>query len=366
MIVEVNGLTKKFGDVVAVDDLSTTMESGKITVMLGPSGCGKTTTLRCIAGLEKPNEGSISVGGSVVTSVPSRIFVPAEKRNMGMVFQSYAIWPHMTVSDNVAYPLKMHKWPKQDIEKKVGDVLELVHLGKFKDRYGTQLSGGQQQRVALARALVFDPKILLLDEPLSNLDAKLRERMRFEIKEIQRRLGITAVYVTHDQAEAMIIADTVLVMNQGRIEQRGSAFDIYLSPSSRFVADFIGIANFLPGVVVSDHAAEERPVVRTDGGLEIEIGQRAGVKKGEKLVVCIRPEDLVVSSTPSLSKDNTWIGKISTTAFVGNYVNCLVNIGDDTLRVQLEKRAGINYNKGDSVYVHVDPEFCSVVKEKEN
>lgn len=237
-------VTKAFGTVKAVNDVSLEVTDGEILCLLGPSGCGKTTTLRMIAGFERPTSGEVRIGGRVVSS--ERTMIPPEQRNLGMVFQNYAVWPHMTVYENVRYPLKLRKVPRSAARAKVMETIALVGLEGLEKRYPEQLSGGQQQRVALARALVVEPDALLLDEPLSNLDAKLREKMRFEIMDLHRRLGMTLVYVTHDQAEAMVLADRVVIMNQGLVVQVGSPWEIYREPVNPFVADFIGLANFVP------------------------------------------------------------------------------------------------------------------------
>ena len=235
----------------AVNDVSFDVPEGRLFTLLGPSGCGKTTTMRSIAGLERPVSGEVNVNGTAVYSSPRKLFVPPNRRNFGMVFQSYAIWPHMNVFDNAAFPLRVgrRKYSKQEIEEKVTRVLNVVGLDSFAGRDATMLSGGQQQRLALARALAMEPKLLLLDEPLSNLDAKLRERMRFEIKRLQRELGLTTVYVTHDQGEALALSHEIAVMSEGRIVQIGSPRAIYERPGSPFVADFVGLTNFVDAVV---------------------------------------------------------------------------------------------------------------------
>ncbi|MEM2414106.1 MAG: ABC transporter ATP-binding protein, partial [Sulfolobales archaeon] len=243
MSIELVQVSKRFGKVLAVDKVSVEIEKGEFFTFLGPSGCGKTTTLRIIAGLEIPDEGRVIMDGADIT------YLPPHKRDTAMVFQNYALWPHMTVFENVAYGLKVRKYPKEEIRRKVKEVLELVRLEGLEDRYPTQLSGGQQQRVALARALVVEPKALLLDEPLSNLDAKLRIEMREELKRIQKSLNITAVYVTHDQEEAMVLSDRIAVMNRGRVVQIGSPEELYGRPKTLFVATFIGKYNILEGVV---------------------------------------------------------------------------------------------------------------------
>ena len=245
-VITLDHITKKFGDSVVLNDFSDEFRDGEFVTLLGPSGCGKTTMLRMIAGFEKPTSGEIRIDGRTVSSADT--FVPPEKRELGMVFQSYAVWPHMNVFNNVAYPLKIRKLPKAEIKEKVDKVLESVHLSQYSKRMPSELSGGQQQRVALARALVAEPKVLLLDEPLSNLDAKLRERMRFEIKEIQERLHINVIYVTHDQGEAMTMSDRVFVINSGVLQQVGTPVEIYRSPKNQFVADFVGKVNFLKGI----------------------------------------------------------------------------------------------------------------------
>src|SRR6185312_12427087 len=255
-MIEVKSLTKIYADgdnagVKAVDGISFTVEEGRFYTLLGPSGCGKTTTLRCIAGLEKANGGEIVVAGKKVYAAGDHTFVPAYRRPIGMVFQSYAIWPHLTVFENVAFPLRVGKqrFSSADIRKKVGSALAQVELGDYEERMATQLSGGQQQRLALARALVREPQVLLLDEPLSNLDAKLRERMRVELRELQRRLRITTVYVTHDQIEALSMSNVIAVMSGGKIVQEGSPREIYLQPKTKFVANFIGSTNQMTGQV---------------------------------------------------------------------------------------------------------------------
>ncbi len=242
--VRIEGIVKRFGDVVALKGINLEIKHGELFTLLGPSGCGKTTLLRIIAGLEYPDEGRIYFDDQDVTDVDT------SRRGAVLVFQNYALWPHMTVFDNIAYGLKLKKVPKQEIEKEVKEVLRLVHLEGYENRYPTQLSGGQQQRVALARALVVKPKILLLDEPLSNLDAKLRVEMRSEIKAIQKELGITLIYVTHDQEEAMALSDRLAVMNIGQVEQVGTPMEVYHRPRTRFVADFMGRNNVLDGKVV--------------------------------------------------------------------------------------------------------------------
>src|SRR6266566_4214412 len=237
---EVRNLVKIFGKLTAVDNVSFKVEQGEVVTLLGPSGCGKTTTLRMVAGFEKPNAGEVEIAGRVVVATNRRINVPPEKRDIGMVFQSYAIWPHMTVFENVAFPLNVRRANRQEIKRRVEETLELVGLANFSDRPAILLSGGQQQRVSLARALVYAPAILLLDEPLSNLDAKLREQMRLEIRALQMKFKLTVLYVTHDQAEAMTLSDRMAVVHRGRFEQVGSPAEVYEQPATPFVAEFLG------------------------------------------------------------------------------------------------------------------------------
>lgn len=245
-LLEVKNLVVQYGNVPAVNNVSFSLDAGKSLTLLGPSGCGKTTLLRSIAGLEKPSQGSICLYGNKISDAASRIWVPTERRNLSMMFQSYAIWPHMTVFDNVAYGLRLRKVPAADVRRKVLDALALVGLADFADRPSPNLSGGQQQRVALARSFVFDPQLILFDEALSNLDARLRTQMRSELKALQTKLGIAAIFVTHDQEEALVMSDHVLVMRSGKVEQAGTPMDVYFHPETAFVADFIGGSNVIP------------------------------------------------------------------------------------------------------------------------
>jgi iron(III) transport system ATP-binding protein len=321
--ITVQGLWKEFDGVTAVADVSFTVGEREFFTLLGPSGCGKTTTLRCIAGLEEPTRGEIRIGGRLVSAPASGIFSPPERRSVGMVFQNYAVWPHMTVFDNVAYPLRLQKLDRRTIEARVREVLEMVALRGLERRFPAQLSGGQQQRVALARALVRRPEVMLLDEPLSNLDAKLREQMRFELKELQRRMGVPILYVTHDQAEAMALSDRVAVMNAGRIVQVGPPLEIYSHPADPFVADFMGLMNFLPGTVLACQGEEVLVEV---------LGQRVRVVDRSALVgpvmVAVRPEDL------AMEREGDMAGTVEVRSFMGNFIDYKVRVADRTLRVQ--------------------------------
>src|SRR6267378_4028997 len=293
--ITIRGLSKSFGardgEVAAVDDVDLDIKDNSFVTLLGPSGCGKTTTLRLIAGYIVPDRGTIEVDGRQV-SAPNGV-VPPDARGMGMVFQNYAIWPHKSVFENVVFGLKLRKVPREDARKKVTETLALVNLAGLESRYPNELSGGQQQRVALARSLVVEPDILLLDEPISNLDAKLRERMRTELKQLQRRTGITFVYVTHDQAEALALSDQIAVMNLGRVQQYGAPFEVYAHPANRMVADFMGLVNLIPGKVRE----------RSGAGGTVEVAPELAVKvdaldaflPGDAVEVAIRPENIRIA-----------------------------------------------------------------------
>ncbi len=357
----VEGLRKAFGREAAVDGISFGVEKSKILTLLGPSGCGKTTTLRCIAGLEHPDAGTISLEGEPVTSVADGILTPPERRNIGMVFQSYAVWPHMTVAQNVAYPLEVRKWPRREIAGRVDEVLELVGLARFRDQYATRLSGGQQQRVALARAMIYNPRLLLFDEPLSNLDAKLREQLRAEIVRLQREVGITSIYVTHDQAEAMVISDQIIVMNRGRIEQQGDARTIYSRPANRFVAEFIGLANLLPGQVVTPAGAEGLLRAEVTLGGEQRATMRAllpggGAAAGQSVLVSIRPEDVELCPPEAGGGENRLEGTVASAVYMGNYVDYQIQVGETRIRVQAKPT--VPYRDGDRVALSARPEAC--------
>jgi iron(III) transport system ATP-binding protein len=322
--VTVTGLTKYFGAVhPAVDGVSFEVRSGCFVTLLGPSGCGKTTTLRMIAGLARPDAGEIRVGDRLVSSTAKGIFVPPEKREMGMVFQSYAIWPHMTVYDNVAFPLRERHFPKSEIRDRVMAALALVSLTDYAQRPAPLLSGGQQQRVALARALVGNPQVLLLDEPLSNLDARLREQMRFEIRSMQVRLGITTIFVTHDQLEAMTLSDDVVVMNTGKIEQIGPPRDVYERPSSRYVMDFLGQVNHLSARIAVTGGRASAIV----DGAEIPLADVAGLHDGDQAVIAFRSQSI------ALRPDGPLRGTVAAATYVGGEMEYLVRVGNASIRV---------------------------------
>jgi iron(III) transport system ATP-binding protein len=330
--------------------------------MLGPSGCGKTTTLRCVAGLETPDSGEIRVAERVFFSSKQGIKAPANERRLGMVFQSYAIWPHMDVFGNVAFPLTVlprQKRPSRaHIRERVEKVLSVVKLDHLADRQATDLSGGQQQRLALARALVIEPPLLLLDEPLSNLGAKLREEMRFELKRLQRELGITAVYVTHDQTEALGMSNVIAVMNDGEIQQVGRPRDIYERPSSRFVADFIGTSNFIDGVV-QRHESDDRYAVETPYG-ELTVRSSAKYAPGNPVVVAARPEQITIEvGTANGTGPNRWQGTVGNRAFLGESVDHMVAVGDRELRVRCNPSVSIP--SGNQVTLTFSEEACSLI-----
>jgi ABC-type Fe3+/spermidine/putrescine transport system ATPase subunit len=364
--VTVRDVVKEFetGNVRAINRVSFEVEEGELLVLLGPSGCGKTTTLRSIAGLEEPDEGEIWLGTRQVSCAERNLFVPTEKRNIGMVFQSYAIWPHMTVFENVAYPLHVRRVSRQGVREKVTRTLELVGLEGLESRSATQLSGGQQQRVALARAIVFEPRLLLLDEPLSNLDARLRIHMRTELKHLQQQTGITSVFVTHDQAESMALADRIIVMNKGRIEQIGSPSDIYERPRSRFVSEFVGSINVLHAEVaevVPADAATVRITVRHGAQMiRCRAEPEARLRLGEQVLLSIRPEKLSLhfADTPN-GKANVWHGRIASAAYYGDHREYDVEIEDEVLKITTPVE--VIAQRGDRVAVACDPDEVVVM-----
>jgi iron(III) transport system ATP-binding protein len=351
--------------VFAVNDVSFEVSDGELFTLLGPSGCGKTTTLRSIAGLERPDSGTIALGDRTLFAGNGggkrRVNVPANERGLGMVFQSYAIWPHMSVFDNVAFPLQVKRrgdrLHKREISERVMKVLETMELANYADRQATKLSGGQQQRLALARAVVIEPPLLLLDEPLSNLDAKLRESLRYELKRLQRDLGITSVYVTHDQIEALALSTTIAVMKEGNVMQLGRPREVYENPNCKFVAEFIGTSNFIAGRV-ADRIGDRYRVETPDGRLELCSG--AQLPAGSEVVVSIRPEAMEIS-TQSRGGDvvNEWAGTVLTRAFLGDSVDHVVGVGEHELRAR--GNPAVSIEQGSNVYVRMDPEKLSLV-----
>jgi iron(III) transport system ATP-binding protein len=344
--IDVSDLVIRYGEATAVNGVSFTVGQGEHLTLLGPSGCGKTTTLRAIAGLEQPASGSISVDGKTMFDGARKINVPAEDRGVSMVFQSYAVWPHMTVFDNVAYGLRVRKQGRDEIKKNVERALDLVQMRHLGERGASKLSGGQQQRVALARAIAFSPTVVLFDEPLSNLDAKLRAEMRVELRELQQRLGITSVYVTHDQEEALAISDRVIVMNVGVIEQIGTPEQIYNSPRSRFVADFVGSANLIKGKVTGPGIFETEggPVLRT-----------VGASSGYEVAVRTAYIDLVPQPG-----DNQLPGTVRQRLFHGDFVQYIVECACGRLIV---RRPPVNLlNEGAPVTLSFSPEHTVLLE----
>jgi putative spermidine/putrescine transport system ATP-binding protein len=322
---DIESLVKRYGDFYAVRDVSLRVADGEFLVLLGPSGCGKTTTLRMVAGFIEPTSGMVRLGGGDVT------LLPPWRRNAGMVFQSYALFPHLTVAQNVAFGLEMRKLPRADIERRVEETLALVRLAGYGARLPRQLSGGQQQRVALARALAIRPDVLLLDEPLSNLDAKLRQEVRVEIRELQRQMGLTTVMVTHDQEEALTMADRLVVMNEGSVRQVGSQRDLYERPADRFVAGFVGRSTFLDGAV------EAAGRFRTDGGLSLAC--RDG--KAGRAVLSLRPERVEIGPTARPGLDNSLPGTVEFVSYLGALIDIHVRLSPaDRLVVQIANREG--------------------------
>jgi iron(III) transport system ATP-binding protein len=357
--IEIHNLFKRFKNVVAINHIQLEVNQGEMLTLLGPSGCGKTTTLRCIAGLERPDEGDIVIDGKPMLS---QGFVHPSKRGIGMVFQNYAVWPHMKVYNNIVYGLKIQRLSRQSIREKAQKVLELVGLSGLEDRYPGQLSGGQQQRVALARALVGNPKVLLLDEPLSNLDAKLREELRFEIKSLVRRMGITSVYVTHDQAEAMVISDRVVVMEAGNVIQIGPPEEIYEKPANRFVADFIGTMNFMSGEIVEVPANTNEAYVRTEFSARLRCtkSDEKALKTGDKVFASIRPEDVKIFDAPPQTGDNIIKGTIVHRAYLGNFLYFFVNVNDTKIRVQVPHN--VPKEEGQQLYLSLEPHKCMILR----
>lgn len=356
-IVTVRNLCKAFGPVRAVNGVSFEVEEGELVTLLGESGCGKTTTLRLIAGLEENDDGLILLREEVVSDPVHGKFLPPERRKIGMVFQSYAIWPHMTVFENVAFPLRIRRLPSAAIKPKVEEVLYMLGLQDLASRLATRLSGGQQQRVAIARALACDPAILLMDEPLSNLDAKLRERMRFELRDMQKQFGIATLYVTHDQAEAMVLSDRVIVMKDGGIEQVGTPQEIYENPQSHFVSDFIGMANFMMGEVIEIKNGKCR--VRISGNNRELIMHAGKLSEPGRFLVLVRPESLEVGRVGELPPENTWLALVEVAAYFGDHREYILRDADLTLRVKTGPK--VIFNRGEQVAVHIPPDTPIVV-----
>ena len=352
--ISLQAVTKRFGRTTAVDQVDLEIHDGEFVTLLGPSGCGKTTTLRLLAGFLTPDRGRILVDEELYSS-PDRC-LPPERRQMGMVFQSYAVWPHRTVFENVAFGLQIRKRPAAEIRERVGAMLRLVGLEGLDERYAAQLSGGQQQRVALARSLVVEPRILLLDEPLSNLDAKLRERMREELKQLQRRTGITFVYVTHDQAEAMALSDRVAVFHAGRVHQYAAPREVYERPADKVVADFMGLVNILEGTV------ENGGRVRVWSELSVPMEVPEWAKPGDAVWLAVRPEDLYLSAAiPSSGEAGLLAGTVRERTYLGNLIDYWVECAGLALRVQTHH--AVLFEVGQAVAIRLDSERCAVIRQ---
>ncbi len=355
--VTVEHLTMSYGSVQAVGGIDFHVAPGQTVTLLGPSGCGKTTTLRCIAGLEVPTGGRIKIGDRVVFDDASKTFVEPERRNIGMVFQSYAIWPHMTVGGNVGFPLTIAGMSKREAQERTHAALELVGLGDLQRRSAADLSGGQQQRVALARALVHEPSVVLFDEPLSNLDANLRERMRTELQLLQARLGFTAIFVTHDQEEALSLSDHVVIMNKGLIEQTGSPQEIFANPATAFTARFLGYSNVLPGKVA---AIGDGGVVQIElaEGLRLSAIWRSPQppRNGESSTVAFRADRVAVQPAGQQSGENVFAGEVETAAFLGTCFDYAIKSG--SLEIQAEGSVDHPVARGQAVNLHIPADHC--------
>ena len=351
--VVIEGLVKLYGQVRAVDDVSLTIPSGQLVSLLGPSGCGKTTTLNCIAGLETPDQGVIRAGDLVLTDMARRQVLPPERRRLGMVFQSYALWPHMTVFDNLAFGLKLRKVPRAEIARRIREALALVGLGSMEDRYPFQLSGGQQQRVALARGVVTEPAVLLLDEPLSNLDAKVREQARSWLRELQQRLGITTVYVTHDQQEALAISDLIAVMSHGKVVQYAPPQEIYRRPATRFVADFIGASSFLKGRVAGVDGGVAR--VRLPSGREFEATLEERPPEHGDVVLAVRSERIrgLDAGEGQGAGQKVLDGRVRSGLYLGASYQYVVETPEGVLRVDTPKELDWRDGQGGAAEVRL-------------
>lgn len=357
--IEIEDLVVRYGNVTAVNGVSFSIMRGEHLTLLGPSGCGKTTTLRAIAGLEQPASGEIRIDGKAVYSSRKRINTPTEKRGLSMVFQSYAIWPHMSVFNNVAYGLRVRRMNKKEIEERVHWALGLVRMTEFASRSAAKLSGGQQQRVALARSFAFSPTVLLFDEPLSNLDAKLRAEMRLELQDLQHQVGITSVYVTHDQEEALAISDRVIVMNVGIIEQIGTPNDIYDTPRNAFVADFVGAANLIRGRVRPESRSNGLLALETPGGNLVH-GVTHGRTPDSDAAFSVRTVYPLLSRTRPPVDLNCWPVQVRRRVFLGDFIQYLLGWEDREL---VARRSPTElFEVGEEVYLSIDPEHCVLLE----
>jgi len=357
--IEVQNLSIRYGLVTAVGDVSFTAAPGEQLTLLGPSGCGKTSTLRAVAGLERPTSGAIRIGGKAVYDSAKNINIPAEQRGMSMVFQSYAIWPHMTVYENVAYGLRVRNVSGAALKEKVHHALDLVKMGTYADRNASMLSGGQQQRVALARACAFAPSVLLFDEPLSNLDAKLRSEMRVELRELQRRLDVTALYVTHDLEEALAMSDRIVVMRDGAIEQSGTPAEIYSYPRTAFVADFVGSANLVSGEVLADVTANGVVGIKTPGGAVLQ-GATRGRPVGKEATLSLRTVHVSLSATRPPGAVNVWPVTVIRSVFLGDITQ--IHVAWDDRELIVRQASASELATGQAAFLSIDPAQCILLE----
>ena len=348
----VRELAKRFDGSVALAGVDVAAPAGKLTAFLGPSGCGKTTLLRVIAGLERPDSGEVEIDGECLNAPTRGVFVPAAQRGLGMVFQSYALWPHLTVFENIAFPLRVQRRPEAEIRRRVAEVMALVRLPSFEKRLPAQISGGEQQRVALARALIYRPRVLLLDEPLANLDARVREDVRTEIVQLQRRLGVTTLYVTHDQQEAMEISDWMVLMHQGKVVQQGPPHEVYQRPASRVAAEFLGASNVFSCEIRQRDSLAYLELV---GGLCVPLTDTDHCRAGQPLVLCLRPDDVeMADGPPAAAPSGGCAGRVETALVGGEFVSYLVSSANGVWKVRelsLTPRA-----TGENVVLRVKPE----------
>ncbi len=350
-------LTKYYQKNSVVNSFNLNIAEGELIALLGPSGCGKTTTLRMLAGFISPDRGQILVDDRVISSPQQTI--PPEKRNMSMIFQSYAIWPHKTVLENVAFGLQLRRLKREEIGARVARALEIVHLGKLAKRYPSELSGGQQQRIALARAIVVEPKIMLFDEPLSNLDASLRNAMRNEIRTLHDRLGLTSIYVTHDREEALVLADRIVVMNSGKIQQIGTPEEIYESPTSPFVAEFIGRYNILEGTLLSSGQVDVRGTLFQSQDLA------ADLNVGETVALCIRPDSIEINLTSDNNSNlNCLPAAIEYQEYLGECREYSVRLQNSHISLKVRTPFNKRYPTGQQVYLTISPEFCRILPQE--
>jgi ABC-type Fe3+/spermidine/putrescine transport system ATPase subunit len=353
-MIELQGTTKRYGTLVANDRIDLQIPRGELLTLLGPSGCGKTTAMRCITGHQRPDEGRVFIDGRDVTDLPTH------KRDLGMVFQNFALFPHMTVHENVDFPLMIRNLAQEERRQRVTEALKLVRMDELGDRYPRQLSGGQQQRVGLARALVYRPRVLLLDEPLSNLDAKLREEMRFEIKELVTQLSMTAVYVTHDQGEALALSDRVAVMKAGRIQQIGTPRDIFEQPNSLFVADFIGLSDFIKARV---EAVEKGATWVAVKGLRVRVETAEQLRIGQDVTLFIRPNRVELLEPSAPDGENVFAARVLKLTYLGDNIDYRIVLpGDWEIRVQTNGQQYIP--AGSSIKVKLPPKHCHVIAEE--